>query len=106
VRRYSGPGNRNDFAYALGVSPDGSGLFVTGYSWASTTSSFDYATLAYTASDGAPRWVRRYDGPNTGDDFAAALGVSADGSRVFVTGGSPGSATSGQDFATLAYSVF
>ncbi|MGH2966070.1 MAG: PQQ-binding-like beta-propeller repeat protein, partial [Solirubrobacterales bacterium] len=105
VKRYSGPGNRNDLAFALGVSLDGSALFVTGYSWASTTSSYDYATLAYGASEGASRWARRYNGPTNGDDFAGALGVSPDGSRLFVTGGSPGSTTSGQDFATLAYSV-
>jgi DNA-binding beta-propeller fold protein YncE len=45
-------------------------------------------------------WVERYD--NGGQDYLSAMGVSADGARVFVTGGSeqPGN---GDDFATIAY---
>jgi len=100
VKRYNGPGNGDDGAHALGVSPDGSKVFVTGPSEGSA-SSYDYATVAYGASAGAQLWVKRYNGPANGGDGAQALGVSPDGSNVFVTGGSAGS--SGADYATVAY---
>jgi hypothetical protein len=99
VKRYNALGNFEDSASALGVSPDGSQVFVTGGSDAST-SSIDYATVAYDTSTGAQLWVQRYSRPGT--DFANALGVSLDGSAVFVTGYSEGS-TSGDDYATVAY---
>jgi hypothetical protein len=105
VRRYDGPGNRDDLATALGMSPDGSTVFVTGYSFAST-SGYDYATVAYDATSGARLWVKRYNGPGNGRDVATALGVSPDGSTVFVTGRSM--QTRGiriYDYATVAYDV-
>jgi hypothetical protein len=102
VRRYNGPGNGYDSARALGVSPDGSKVFVTGVSYGGSTSSLDYATVAYEASTGAQLWVRRYKGPGNGDDQALALGVSSDGSKVFVTGVSYGAASS-DDYATAVY---
>src|SRR5262249_22588589 len=101
ARRYDGPGNGLDAAHALGVSPDGAEVFVTGPS-AGSTSGLDYATVAYDASSGARLWARRYDGPGNGLDAAHALGVSPDGSKVFVTGNSAGS-TSFDDYATVAY---
>jgi hypothetical protein len=103
VKRYNGPRNGDDGAHALGVSRDGSKVFVTGPSEGST-SGYDYATVAYDASTGARLWLRRYNGPGNGGDGAQALGVSPDGSSVFVTGASTGS-TSGADYATVAYSA-
>src|SRR2546427_497360 len=99
---YNGPGNGSDYAEALGMSPDGSEVFVTGGSTGST-SSYDYATVAYDASTGARLWVKRYNGPGNNRDQATALGVSPDGSRVFVTGLSDGSTSSYDlDYATVA----
>ncbi len=108
IARYNGPGDFLDVANDVAVSPVGDLVVVTGLSdglrgsgrypvlWA------DYATIAYDAATGSPRWVRRYDGPARGWDNAQAVAVSPDGSRVFVTGGSKGTGT-GQDFATVAY---
>jgi hypothetical protein len=48
-------------------------------------------------------WAKRYNGPADGDDFAGALSVSLDGSKVAVTGASGGS--TGNDCATIAYSM-
>jgi WD40 repeat protein len=101
VARYNGPGNNNDYADALSVSPDGSVVFVTGYS-SGKTDKFDYATAAYDASTGARLWLTRYDGPGSGYDSTAALGVSPDGSRVFVTGASD-DMTGFHGYATVAY---
>jgi hypothetical protein len=103
AKLYNGSGNGNDFAFALGVSPDGAMVFVTGFS-TETTSGIDYATVAYDASTGAKLWAKRYDGTGNAEDYASALGVSPDGSEVFVTGQSAGS-TSGNDYATAAYGV-
>jgi len=96
---YNGPGNGDDYAHALGVSPDGSKVFVTGGSSGST--SFDYATVAYDASSGAQLWRKRYSRRDGGS--AWALGVSPDGSKVFVTGGSSTDSTGGTDYGTVAY---
>jgi WD40 repeat protein len=100
VTRYDGPGSGSDGPAGLGVSPNGSPVFVTGASIGSGSSD-DYATLAYDASTGAEEWLERYNGPANSFDEATALGVSPDGSTVFVTGLSIGSLAS--DYATLAY---
>jgi WD40 repeat protein len=98
TRRYNGPGNGDDQACCIAVSPDGSTVYVTGSS-EGTGGSQDYVTVAYDAASGAVDWSRRYNGPGGGDDQAAGLAVSPDGSRVFVTGSSDGGAT-GLDYAT------
>ena len=98
VRRYNGPGNLGDLAYAIAV--DGSNnVYVTGWSWGSGTD-YDYATIKY-YSNGDTAWVRRYNGPANSDDEASAIAV--DGSNnVYVTGHSQGSGT-GWDYATIRY---
>ena len=101
AKRYNGPANSNDWARALALSPDGSAVFVTGDSWAANSYP-DYATVAYDASTGAKLWSRRYNGPENGDDYARALGVSPDGSMVFVTG-STKKPVGLYDYATVAY---
>ncbi|MPZ27079.1 MAG: S8 family serine peptidase [Micromonosporaceae bacterium] len=102
LARYDGPGSTLDSAEALGVSPDGGTVFVTGASQLGGSFTEDYATVAYDAVTGAQRWAARYDGPAAGVDRAEALGVSPDGSRVLVTGGSAGVDT-GADYATISY---
>lgn len=57
--------------------------------------------MAYDASTGDRSLRERYNGPGHADDAASDLGVSPDGSELFVTGYSAGS-TSGEDYATLA----
>src|SRR2546425_4156273 len=90
VSRMTNPGG---IAESVGVSPDGSRVFVTG-------GAADYETVAYDSATGAQLWISTYTGP--GNDFAKALAVSPDGTKVFVTGWSLGQ---GQyvDYATVAY---
>jgi DNA-binding beta-propeller fold protein YncE len=99
--RYNGPGNFIDAAQAIAVSPDGSSVFVTGYSAGATYttggSSWDYATIAYGAVTGTQLWVARYDGPEKGHDVAYNVAVSPDDARVYVTG------VSYHDYGTVAY---
>jgi WD40 repeat protein len=104
LKRFAGPGDGFDFATALGVSPDGTRIFVAGSSFR-PMSNFDYATVAYDASTGVRRWTTRYDGTGNSIDYANALGVTPDGTAVFVTGGSTGSTGIG-DYATVAYDAF
>ncbi|MPZ28217.1 MAG: S8 family serine peptidase [Micromonosporaceae bacterium] len=103
VARYGEPGStlRWDIAEAVNVSPDGSRVFVTGYSYGSGANA-DYGTVAYDAATGDELWAARYNGPTGGTDIAFAMAISPDGSTVYVTGRSTGTGT-GTDYATVAY---
>jgi hypothetical protein len=57
----------NGPTYALGVSPDGTTVFVSGTS-IGRDGSFDYATVAYDASTGHGLWLARYNGPGSGSE--------------------------------------
>ncbi|HUZ22090.1 MAG TPA: PQQ-binding-like beta-propeller repeat protein [Acidimicrobiales bacterium] len=92
VKRYNGPGNSDDEASSVALSPNGSRVFVTGTS-ASVNSGPEYATVAYSAASGTQLWVRRYKGPGARPSFAGSVVASRDGAKVFVTGTS----------ATVAY---
>jgi DNA-binding beta-propeller fold protein YncE len=100
VSRYNGPGDGLDQPYSVAASPDGSKVYVTGWS-RGITSGNDYATVAYDAT-GTQLWVSRYNGPGNAEDSADSMAVSPDGSKVFVTGLSRGT-TSDVDYATVAY---
>jgi WD40 repeat protein len=106
VKRYNGPGNINDAASSVVVSPGGRRVFVTGSSVGARTGR-DYATIAYNAATGARLWVKRYNGPANSDDSASSVVVSPGGGTVFVTGSAATSQDPemGTDYATVAYSA-
>ncbi len=89
-----------DTAQAAVVSPDGGLVYVTGYR-GNGHQTGDYLTIAFDAATGKRVWQRAYDGPQHLQDFPAAIGVSPNGSTVFVTGTSAGAAN--EDVATVAY---
>ncbi len=100
VKRYNGPGNWYDYAEA--IAADGSGnVYVTGSSSGSSLVR-DYATIKY-SPNGNQLWVKRYNGPGNGEDYASAIAVDASG-NVYVTGHSRGSGTD-YDYATIKYNT-
>jgi len=98
VRRYNGPGNNFDNAYAIAVD-DAGNVYVTGRSYVAGTD-FDYATIMYNSA-GEILWVRRYNGSANGWDEAHAIAVD-DSGNVYATGNSVGSGT-GRDYTTIKY---
>jgi len=88
----------------MNVSPDGSTVFVSGVAYPHRGRP-DYGTIAYAASTGATQWVALYNnGPKRPEDDAYAQGMSPDGSKLFVTGGT-GHTSYDWDYATIAYST-
>ncbi|NIM99228.1 MAG: hypothetical protein GTO24_14450 [candidate division Zixibacteria bacterium] len=98
VQRYDGPGDSEDYAYAV-VADDLGNVYVTGMSIGEGTAG-DYATIKY-RPDGTAAWVRRYDGPANGWDYGRDIAIDGSG-NVCVTGISMGSGTD-PDFATIKY---
>ena len=47
VSHYNGPGNADDLARSVAVSPSGDAVYVTGNSYGGTATGGDYATVAY-----------------------------------------------------------
>jgi hypothetical protein len=62
------------------------------------------ASVKFKLPSGVQLWVSRYNGPANSTGGASAVGVSPDGSKLFVTGNSYGAST-GYDYATVAYST-
>jgi len=91
----------NGRAVDLAVNAAGD-VFVTGYS-DDTNSSYDYLTVAY-SNAGLPLWTNRYSGPGKFYDQPKAIAVERNSGTVYVTGSSRTSSTSGDDYATIAYS--
>lgn len=102
--RFNGPGNRDD--WGVGSVADSFKTYVVGTSMGGSIvapTNNDYETIAYNSSSGSEAWSARYD--DGGADEAAAIAISPDGTKIFITGASTG-AGSGFDYATIAYSAF
>ncbi|WP_207512659.1 SBBP repeat-containing protein [Longitalea luteola] len=98
VRRYNGPGNSSDEAFAIAVDADGN-VYITGRSTGSGTAE-DITTIKYD-EDGHTEWIRRYNGPGNERDQPTAIAVDKKG-NVYVTGWSAGIGT-GSDITTIKY---
>ncbi len=103
IQRYNGPGNGDDRASSVVVSPTGGTVYVTGQSDGGTATGDDYATVAYDAATGAQLWAQRYNGTGNNTDGATSVAVSPTGGTVYVTGESFGGTASWYDYATVAY---
>lgn len=112
LARYDSPANdlgliAPDWGLRIDISPDGTKVFVGGFSTGLSTSpgfGIAYATIAYDSETGEEVWAARYNGPEDSNQ-AYALAVDPTGQRVFVTGMSWGGEETGMDFATVAYVV-
>ena len=82
------------------VTPDGSTVVVIGN--VDGEHGMDYATVAYDVATGAQVWAARHDGTAHGLDVPYDVALTADGTRVVVTGESE-SAGTGADYGTIAY---
>jgi DNA-binding beta-propeller fold protein YncE len=105
VKRYNGAPLGNRGANSVAASADGKTVFVTGSSYAGSTTGYDYATVAYSTATGAQLWVKRYTGPGSGDDEAFSAAASPDGKSVFVTGYSSGTTAGQVGYATVGYNA-
>jgi hypothetical protein len=99
TKAFNGSGNSVDDAQSVEVSPDGTKVFVTGWSTGPTLT-HDFLTIAYDAVTGADIWKKRYDSASASEE-ACCLSVSPDGSKVFVTGFT--GPTNNSDYLTIAY---
>jgi hypothetical protein len=101
VARYAGPVFADE-AVAVGTAPDGSRVFVTGWSTSDPREfTSDIVTIAYDATNGAPLWIDRYGGSGAGWDVPNDLVVAPSGDTVYVVGGTRGAST-GQDYVLIA----
>ena len=108
--RYNGPGNDLDRARAIAVDESGN-CYVTGESdngkgnAATRLAGLDFATIKYDRH-GARVWVRRYNGPDDGEDSPVKLLL--DRSGVYVLGRSWGRSKTGKagfDYALVKYDL-
>ena len=83
-------------ATGIATSPDGSSVYVTGFTLSST---LDMTTVSYDAVTGTEQWETRYDGGQ--DDVPRALAVTSDGSSVLLAGYT-GCCTSQDDMETVS----
>jgi len=102
VSRYDGLGEDHDEATALAV--DGSGnVYVTGQSYGSEGTMYDYATIKY-SSEGKEEWIVRYNGPEGSPSEAIALAIDSS-KNVYVTGTSDGGFDTRSDYTTIKYNT-
>ena len=99
VKRYNGPGNLADSAYAITVDDTGN-VYVTGASHGGGSEE-DYATAKYNAA-GNELWVKRYNGPVSSDDYGQDIALD-DSGNVYVTGTINGGVGWQYDYGTIKY---
>jgi uncharacterized delta-60 repeat protein len=93
---YERPGESDDWANSIVSGSDGN-LYVAGRSWSGTLGDFTVVALTPT---GAERWVYRYNGPGSSEDYALSIVTASDG-NLYVAGGSDGAGTN-DDFTVVS----
>ncbi len=101
VRRYNGPPDDSDCPQAIAVDDTGN-VYVTGGEGGISVRKGDFATIKY-GPDGKELWIKRYNGPDNGPDFALCLALDGFG-NVYIAGASRGLGTY-FDYATIKYNT-
>jgi uncharacterized delta-60 repeat protein len=99
VQRFNGTNNDED--EAIGLSVDAAGNVYVAGSSSNAGNESDYTLVKY-SSAGSQLWVRYYNGPGDGADYASGMEQDAAG-NIYITGKSRGGA-SGNDYATVKFS--
>ena len=99
IRRYTGPGLRDDSGYDVAVDAAGN-VYVTGRRTLATGPGF--ITIKYSAA-GVQRWITGYDGPGMGENHGDKV-LAAAGGQVYVAGES-WTAVGAQDVLIFKYTA-
>lgn len=99
LNRYDGPQHYFDVGRAIAVDAKGN-VYVAGE--ASVGATQDFVTIKY-SSAGAPLWIKYYNGPGDGSDFAKTMVLDNQG-NVYVGGDIWGSANN-WDFGVIKYNT-
>jgi hypothetical protein len=103
--RTQSTGNVHDVGVDALLSHDGSELYVI-VNNANDGGDIDWAVVAYDAHTGGQLWRTPYAGIGVGkSDVPKAAALSADGTRLYVTGESGAAADYDADYATVAYAL-
>jgi hypothetical protein len=103
--RTQSTGDVHDVGVEAVLSPDGSQLYVV-VNNANDGGDIDWAVVAYDAHDGRQLWRTPYAGIGVGKaDVPAAVALSPDGERLYVTGESGAATEYDADYATVAYTL-
>jgi WD40 repeat protein len=105
IRTYNASGRRFNVPVAIGASPGGHVLIVTGSGYRGGTGTA-FETVAYNAASGRQIWAQRYNHPLKGNDEAHSLVISPTTGTVYVTGASsPTSTGLHTRYVTIAYDI-
>ncbi|SDL02299.1 Outer membrane protein assembly factor BamB, contains PQQ-like beta-propeller repeat [Nonomuraea maritima] len=104
TQRYTEEGAYSDHANDAVVSPDSKTVYVTGMVSPGPEDKNDYFTAAYDTATGEQKWRVLYDGKGASTDDARKIVLTADGSKLVITGQTAGPAGTGlTDWGTVAY---
>ncbi|MBN8569998.1 MAG: SBBP repeat-containing protein [Ignavibacteria bacterium] len=99
IKKYNGTNSYIDYSESMVIDRSGN-IYVTGFS-SETGSGNDYCTIKYSSS-GIQKWIRLYNGPKNGNDYASSIAVN-DSGDVYVTGYSYRGVGGNSDFCTVKY---
>ncbi len=99
VARYDSPLNKIDVANSIALDNSGN-VYVTGSSDSGSAQDDECVTIKYNSS-GTQQWLKKYSGPNFGDEIGSIVKVDQQGD-IYVAGERNGPGT-GQDYLVIKY---